>query len=182
MLFQIHIEAMAIVDTVWSLYRQADSEIPTDVIFRVTEKDSEKTGEVWAHWLLLAGSSPVFRKQFFGPMKEKQEVIEIQDTTVEAFTVMINFMYRAPAVSFTILQNCPQKLCEILNISERYQVVSLTGIVKECLQKLNITSQNMMFTAATAKNSAVFDDISKILIGKCKKFLTKQLKSVLFHA
>ena len=157
MLFQIHIEAMAIVDTMWSLYRQADSEIPTDVIFRVKEKDSEKTGEVWAHRLLLAGSSPVFRKQFFGPMKEEQEVIEIQDTTVEAFTVMINFMYRAPAVSFTILQNCPQKLCEILNISERYQVVSLTGIGKECLQKLNITSQNMMFTAATAKNYAVFE-------------------------
>ena len=93
---------MAIVDTMWSLYRRADSEIPTDVIFRVTEKDSEKTGEILAHRLLLAGSSPVFRKQFFGPMKEKQEVIEIQDTTVEAFTVMIDFICRASTV--------PQKL------------------------------------------------------------------------
>ena len=154
---------MAIVVTMWNLYRQTDSEIPPDVIFRVTERDSDKTGDVLAHRLLLAGSSPVFRKQFFGPMKKEQEVIEIQDTTVEAFTVMINFIYRAPTVSFTILQNCPQKLCEILNISERYQVSSLTGIVRERIQKFTVTSRNMMFTAASAKNYAVFDDVSKIL-------------------
>ena len=175
MLFQIYIGAMAIVDISWSLYRKTDSEIPPDVIFRVTEKD--KTHDVLAHRLLLAGSSPVFRKQFFGSMKEEQEVIEIQDTTLEAFTVMINFIYRAPTVSFTILQNCPQKLCEILNISERYQVSSLTGIVRERIQKFTITSRNMMFTAATAKNYAVFDDVSKILTGNCQKFLTEQLKT-----
>ena len=177
MLFQIYIGAMAIVDISWSLYRKTDSEIPPDVTFRVTEKDSEKAHDVLAHRLLLAGSSPVFRKQFFGPMKEEQEVIEIQDTTLEAFTVMINFIYRAPAVSFSILQNCPQKLCEILNISQRYQVATLYFIVKERIRKLTITSENMMFTAATAKNYAVFDDVSKMLTAKCQKFLTKAMKS-----
>ena len=64
---------MAFVRTNWGKFLEADSDLPTDVVFRVEEKlgkDETKAGTVSAHKLLLAVASPVFRKQFFGALKE----------------------------------------------------------------------------------------------------------------
>ena len=64
---------MAFVRTNWGQFLEPDSDLPTDVVFTVEEKlDQEETraGKVSAHKLLLAGASPVFRKQFFGALKE----------------------------------------------------------------------------------------------------------------
>ena len=58
-----------------------------------------KTGHVSAHKLLLAGISPVFRKLFFGPMKNTDDVVDIEETNIEAFKPMINFIYSLPDFS-----------------------------------------------------------------------------------
>ena len=49
--------------------------------------------------------------------------------------------------------------------------------VTEALQKLTVTSQNMMFTATTAKNYAIFEDVSNMLIQKCGRFLETKMKT-----
>ena len=83
----------AIVDTDWQNFLLPDSEIPSDVCFLV--KDETTAGEngsfksIRAHKFLLAGSSPVFRAQFFGPMKDTGEVLEVKDTTAGAFGTMV---------------------------------------------------------------------------------------------
>ena len=69
---------MAIVEINWSEFLKPNSELPTDVVFKVEERSEEDLGEVWhgkvvAHKLLLAGVSPVFRRQFFGALKEETE-------------------------------------------------------------------------------------------------------------
>ena len=64
---------VAIVDTDWQNFLLPGSEIPPDVCFLVkgaTDKESGSYKSIGAHKLLLAGSSPVFRGHFFGPMKE----------------------------------------------------------------------------------------------------------------
>ena len=83
---------MAFVRTNWGKFLEADSDLPTDVVFRLEEKlskDETKAGTVSAHKLLLAGASPVFRKQFFGALKENTgEEVVVRYTTIEAFNTM----------------------------------------------------------------------------------------------
>ena len=128
--------------------------------------------QVGAHKLLLAGASQVFRKQFFGSLKETSDLVVIKDTTVEAFTTMINYIYMAPGEKKFSLAHvtCPQTLCEILNVSQRFQLPGLFAIVKDVLKALPIT-------AATAKNYSVFEDVSKMLMAKCGTFLAESLKT-----
>jgi len=152
---------MAIKKTDWCQYLSSDSELPPDVIFKI-----EGGGEVSAHRLLLAGGSRVFRALFFGPMKEKKEEVVIKDTTVEAFTIMINFIYQTPNFSLKEI-TCPETLFEVYNVSKRYQLDELNDMVKEAFQNFHISEDNVEHAALTAKNYAVFEDMSKILIDKC---------------
>ena len=91
---------MAIVDTDWKTFLDPNSDLPTDVSFVVTGDDDLATNTIRAHKWPLAGVSPVFRKQFFGPMKDEREVIEVKKTSAEAFQTMVDFIYR-PAGHWT---------------------------------------------------------------------------------
>ena len=43
---------------------------------------------------------PGFNRQFFGPMKDTREMVEVKDTTQEVFaSAMINYVNRAPGAS-----------------------------------------------------------------------------------
>ena len=175
---------MAFVRTNWGQFLEADSELPTDVVFNVEEKldrgAETKAGKVSAHKLLLAGGSPVFRKQFFGALKENtgEEVI-VRDTTIEAFTTMIQFMYKAPEPEKFDIKNSDsaQSLCELVNISEKYQILDLNSMAKAALENLTVTEENLVFTVMTAKNYSVFEDVSRMLMNKCQSFLLTKLIS-----
>ena len=65
-------------------------------ILESVDEEERKTGQVSAHRLLLAGVSPVFHKQFFGLMKNTENVVDIKETTIEAFTTMIKYIYMPP--------------------------------------------------------------------------------------
>ena len=40
-------ESMAIVKTNWAQFLEPNSELPTDVVFKVVERSEEDVGEVW---------------------------------------------------------------------------------------------------------------------------------------
>ena len=73
---------MAIVNTNWKAVLTPDSDLPPDVFFRLRSEDEniergDNSGKIIpAHKFLLAGVSPVFRKQFFGSMKEEEDDIK----------------------------------------------------------------------------------------------------------
>ena len=175
--------AVAITD--WAQFLEESSEIPPDIVFNVMEQGEEaedeivnlddwKTSKVPGHRLLLAGVSPVFRKEFFGPLKTTRDVIDIKETTIEAFTIMMDFIYKHDGLKNI---SCPQTLCQVLNLSERYQVTGLNESVAKALHGLAITPQNLMFTATVAKNYMVFEEVSKMLTNKCGDFLSTQFKT-----
>ena len=83
---------MAIVDTNWQNFLLPGSELPPDVSFMVKDGESGGYKSIRAHSQLLAGSSPVFRAQFFGPMQEAGKVVEVKDTTSEAFGTMMGYI------------------------------------------------------------------------------------------
>jgi len=179
---------MAIDQTNWSQFLKPDSELAPDITFHILEEqpggaegdDSEcKTSKVQAHKFLLAGVSSVFRKQFFGPLKTTEDTVDIKDTTIEAFTTMISFIYQpSDSDSFSLSTiTCPQELCELLNLAERYEMLTMGALVRSILESHPITSENMIFTATVAKNFAVFENVSKMLLAKCGQFCTSKLKT-----
>ena len=170
---------MAIVDTNWKTFLSPDSDIPPDVSFLVTGEDEKSCKTIKAHRWALAGVSPVFRAQFCGPMKDEQELIKVEKTTAEAFQTLIDFIYRHPRQDAFLINNtnCPQKLFELLELAERYQVWDLKNVVNESLQNFVVRRENIIFAASVARNyKAAFEDMSVTLSMKCLKFLRATTK------
>ena len=171
---------MAIAKTNWQRFLSADSDLPPDVFFLVkTDEEEEENGgdgdkKFGAHRLFLAGVSPVFKAMFYGLMKETAEVIEVKGTTPEAFDTMMKYIYHPPGEeSFNLNHiSCPQRLFELLTLSTKYQILDLSTMTSGTLEKLMLTSQNVIFTASVAKNyKTSFDNQSAKLLMKCLKFL-----------
>ena len=141
-------------------------------------RSSSSRPVVSAHKFLLAGASPVFRRQFLGSLKENSDSVVIKETTYEAFTTMINYLYTPPGQNFSLAHmNCPQGLCEIYNIAERYHLENLKLIVYSVLSALPISSENLLFSASTAKRWFVFPNVSEMLLEKCATFLAEKMKT-----
>ena len=168
---------MSVAETDWQSFLSPDSNLPPDVFFQVNEEDEEGKGQsktIAAHRFLLAGVSPVFLGMFFGPLKETREVVEVKETTVEAFETMVKYIYNPPGGNpFNLDQiRCPQKLFELHTVANKYQLTKLTKMASDALEGLAITRENMIFTATVAKNyKEAFDELSSKLTVKCLKFL-----------
>ena len=166
------------VDTNWKTFLSPDSSLPPDVFFLV-KGDGEEDKRIAAHRFLLAGTSPVFNRQFFGQMKETQEMIEVKDTSPQAFDTMVNYIYKLPGVETFNLDNvgCPQKLFELLELAERYEIPNLKAMTSSALEALDISRENMIFAATVAKNyKQTFGDLSNKVLFMCLELLFESTK------
>ena len=183
--------AMAIAKTDWEQYRATNSEILPDIFFRVLQdrdenmeteaedENCEKTNMIRAHKMLLAGTSPVFKANFFGPMKMTGEVMEVRENTTEAFNTLINFIYWPPGKPAFSLKHitCFEELCNIVEISERYQIMDLKQLAKEAIQNLKVTAKDVIIVATIADRYKAFEDIQEILMSKNVAYLEKTMTS-----
>ena len=160
---------------------------------------NDSSRPIGAHKVLLAGVSPVFRRMLFGPLKEEREVIEVRDTTHKAFKTMINYIYKPPGSRFfptptgdyedvdyahyadynhpeelnpNVIE-CPQKFFDLVDLAERYQILSLKeALTSRVIKTLPIKEDNVVFAATVAmKYKIPFEDVSNRMLGKCLKFL-----------
>ena len=165
---------MSLAETDLRVFLSPDSDLPPDVSFLVQTEDG---GEryVKAHRFPLSCVSPVFRGMFFGPIKETSEVVEVKETTAEAFETMINFIYDPlhGETAFNLSQiSCPQKLFELLALATKYQIWKLDSLTSDALKTLPITKENLIFTATVAKNyKAAFEGDGTPMMVRCLKFL-----------
>merc|ERR1711962_316248 len=179
-------ESMAVVETDWRQFLTLDSELPPDVTFNIIERvtftatgiqEEQKTSQTVAHKFLLAGCSPVFRKQFFGALKETGDIVEIKETTAEAFNLMISYIYKAPGSKISLKHiTSPVCLYDILNLAEKYELPSLKDIIEDALEALPVTHENLIALLDSANVYCMFEDISNDLIDKCREFLQNNLR------
>ena len=165
---------MSVFETDWQSFLSPGSNLPPDVFFLVRDEEGESK-TVGAHRLLLAGVSPTFRAMFFGPMPETRALVEVKETTFEAFDTMVKYIYNPPGGDTFNLDwiRCPQKRFEVMAVSHKYQILKLSMMTSNALESLAITRDNMIFTASVAKNykRTLFNDLSSKLTMKCLKFL-----------
>ena len=166
---------MSAAETHWQNFFSPGSELPPDVFFHVEDEESKgQSRTIGAHRFILAAVSPVFRGMFLGSIRETGEVVEVKETTVEAFDTMVNYIYNPPGGdTFNLSQiRCPQKLFELLTLANKYEILKLAMLISDALGSLDITRKNMIFAATIAKQyKEVFADVSNKLSMRCLKFL-----------
>jgi len=163
-----------------------DSEIPFDVTFQVvvaegntvTEKGLDKgvkkvKGEIKAHKYILAASSSVFKGMFFGPMKESKDVIDVKETTVEAFKKLIEYIYQ---VDIECRDISLVELYDIVNLAELYNIPKLTEELKIQMENIPLSMDNLMDVATIASEYSQFEEVSNCVMMSCAKFLQKMIR------
>ena len=143
------------------------------------KEEVDKTNMIAGHKLLLAGASPVFRANFFGPLRMVGEVMVVKETTLEAFAALIAFIYWPPGKETFPLKHISsfELLCEIFEISERYQVHELKRVAIEALETLPISANTVISVENVADKFKVFPNVRDLLIDKSLSFLDDNLKS-----
>ena len=154
------------------------SDIPCDVTFEIAEEDSTLAEEgrvvkreIKAHKYILAAGSSVFTRMFYGPMKETKKVIEVKETTFEAFKKMIEYVYN---VDIECKEIGLQELYDIVNLAELYDLPKLTEELKTQMENIPLSMDNLMEVASTASEFSQFVIVSNALLMSCAKFLQKK--------
>ena len=154
----------------WESFRSPDSEIPPDVFFLVKGEDG-KSSKIGAHRILLAGISPVFRRMFFGSMKETGETMEMKDTSPDTFGAMINYIYTRHPDDVLYGIGSPKILFELFALADMYDILELKTKISKSLQEFEINHANLTYTATVASSyKGLFADISTELLMLCLKF------------
>ena len=160
---------MAVRNANWKSFLPEESEVPPDVFFLVHEEDGQ-SARIGAHRLLLAGVSPVFKRMFFGPMKETKEVMEVEDTSAQAVRAMIIYIYHKDYISEEVLTDT-STLFELYALGDMYDILNLKTEIMDSLDELEITMDTLVDTATVANNYKwLHTDLSTELMMKCLKF------------
>jgi len=160
--------------------------IPFDVKFQIVEDEDDEEedeeghakvvkkvkGEIKAHKYILAASSSVFTGMFFGLMKESKDVVDVKETTVEAFEKLIKYIYH---VDIECKDISLVELYDIVNLAELYDMPKLTEELKIQMENIPLSMDNLMDVATTASEYSQFVEVSKCVMMSCAKFLQKTI-------
>lgn len=164
-----------------SLLQDTSYGIPSDVTFQINDtsrevvaEDKAVLGEVKGHKVVLGAFSPVFKSMFFGPLKETRDVIPIEQTTLEAFEKIIDYIYQKDIdwSGMTVLE-----IYDIVNLAEMYQMTDMMKEIITQMENVSLTDDSLMDIAHTAAQFTQFSDVSSALLETCAKFLQKSVKT-----
>ena len=155
--------------------------IPPDVTFHIMgltmSEDGDQVqesllGEVKGHKMLLGLFSPVFKKEFFGPVKETKDVITVRQTSLESFEKMLDYVYSKTIEwgNVSVLE-----MYDVVNLAEKYHITGLMDEVKSQMENVSLTKENVIEVADIAAQFTQFPTISSSLLQSCAKFLKTTL-------
>jgi len=132
-------------------------------------------GNLRAHKHFLASVSSVFRKQFFGKLAEEKDVIDIKETTFDAFKFLLNYIYTGSEVG--VEGEGLEEVFEIINLAEKYDIKTLSDEIPKHLEELYIEETNVLDVSRTAEVFKHFESVSNQLLIRCSDFLKLILKT-----
>jgi len=159
----------------WSLLPTllaTSSAIPTDITFKVVDKEDQVVANLEAHKMIVALHSDHFKNALYGSgvnFKEDREgIMVIKETTKDAFEDFLGFLYEK---KIDFKSKNLGELFEILNLAERYQVRELKDMTVEVFKNIPIAMDNVVDMAATAEEFSHFDAMSKAVYSRCVAFI-----------
>ena len=162
----------------WSLLPtllSTSSAIPTDITFKVVDKEDQVVANLEAHKMIVALHSDHFKNALYGSgvnFKEDREgIMVIKETTKDAFEDFLGFLYEK---KIDFKSKDLGELFEILNLAERYQVRELKDMTVEVFKNIPIAMDNVVDMAATAEEFSHFDAMSKAVYSRCVAFIEGQ--------
>lgn len=166
---------MTLKEIAWGQFLSSDPPLPPDVTFRMIEGEVV-VGELKAHKYFLASVSSVFRKQFFGKLAERKKIIDIKETTYDAFKFLLNYIYNGSDVWMKGEGNL-EEMFEIINLAEKYDIRTLREEIPKHLDEFDIEENNVLEVSRTAEVFKHFESVSTQLLTKCSDFLKLVLKT-----
>ena len=124
-----------------------------------------------AHKFLLALASSVFRTGFFGEF-EQENKIDMKETTLKAFKIMIEIIYKLP-VNFKNMS--VDEVFELVNLAERYDLLKLKAKLKQELETKSLAKDSVVEVARTAMKFKQFEEVSQVTLKNCAETLTREL-------
>ena len=153
----------------------ASSNIPTDITFKVVDKEEQVVAKFDAHKMIVALHSDHFKNAFYGSglkFKEGREgVLVIKETTKEAFEDFLGFLYEK---KIDFKSKNLRELFEILNLAEKYQVGELKQRMVNVFKNFHISMSNVVEVAATAEEFSYFEAQSQALYSNCVALIARQ--------
>ena len=110
-----------------------------DVYFTVADGQgsSSRKVNIPCHKFILAVSSPVFYKMFYGDLKEPSEYIDLPDCDLEGFHEFLRFIYYDEV---KLTGDC---VIQVLYLAKKYMIPSLADRCRSFLEK-NINAKNVL--------------------------------------
>jgi len=156
---------------------------PADVrfVFHASEAQGEGQGgsrQVRAHKLILAITSDVFSREFYGSMKSEDE-IEIKDASCDVFQAMIDFIYGKEVNLIACDMNF---ICALYNVAEKYNIVALRDKIILAIPEHKVSMVNVVDLAMLAEDCIVHPVLSQALYNAVAGFLKKAFSGSLDKA
>jgi len=149
----------------------AEFGIPTDIkfLFKKEVDGSAITEEIRAHKCILAMASDVFKKGFYGGLKDNGS-IHITDVTKEAFEAMVNFIYENET---NVSNHDHDLLCSIYYLADKYNIAGLEKETLEAIKDKEISAENVVDIGVLAIKYAVHDKLAEALYEASAKSLSR---------
>ena len=157
----------------------SSSPIPSDIKFKVVDKEDGLVTTLDAHKIILALHSDHFKNVFYGPefkFKEEEEgIMVIKETTRAAFEDIIGFYYEK---NIEFEKKTLKELYEILNLAEKFQVKELKDRVGDFIKNFPLSIDNVVAVAATGEEFYHFKSTSRALYSRCATIIQMKLTNV----
>eukprot|EP00092_Neocalanus_flemingeri_P037216 GFUD01040522.1.p1 GENE.GFUD01040522.1~~GFUD01040522.1.p1 ORF type:complete len:284 (+),score=69.51 GFUD01040522.1:54-905(+) len=147
----------------------------SDVKFTFVDKNTGKHLELYAHKLILAFGSEVFMAQFYGNLKEERDIIDVDDSSVDAFEALIDVMYNKKV---PIKEKSFEFLAELFYLADKFLMDELQDFIMKEVSTRKIASENLLKIAAVAENCEHMERFSESVYEVCVKFIRENMESV----
>eukprot|EP00092_Neocalanus_flemingeri_P108175 GFUD01138900.1.p1 GENE.GFUD01138900.1~~GFUD01138900.1.p1 ORF type:complete len:415 (-),score=76.48 GFUD01138900.1:8-1252(-) len=161
----------------WSKLLSADFGIPCDVTLKIATKDvfNKEPGEddaktrehqaphsFTAHKFALSAVSPVFRTQFYGSIPAG-DVVVVKDSNVDAFKIMIDYVYQNPGVEGVEELDDVFDLFDVLYLADKYEVLGLKEKILKKFRDMSVNAANYEAILSALQEFAHFEVACDVL-------------------
>ncbi len=143
-----NLKNMDFVDLLENIHGASDADLLYDVKLVVQDVTGAERGAIKAHKLLLSFISPVFKRQFFGMIKEEGNddgstisVVPVRASSFSAFEKMIRYIYSGDQTIVTAVKEL-NDLFELFRLADMYMITGLKVLVREAIDRFPVSSEN----------------------------------------